>query len=157
MNSRLKQKKGVALFMVLGVVIIVTILANIILSMMLSHGRFTQHQVGRIQAYYASLAGINLALEKIRNGDWVYLTHCTMDTPCRIKDDATAATTVEIVDQDFFVSSGNLTAVRTPISIVFCGKNQANCPYATAPTCVPPLGADFCINSSVFFTTPSTR
>ena len=60
------KRKGAVLFIVLGTILIVMILANIILNIMLSQSRLTQHQVSRIQAYYASLAGMNYALEEIR-------------------------------------------------------------------------------------------
>ena len=63
-------KKGIALFMVLGTLLVVTILAFIMLNIMLSHSRLTQHQVGRIQAYYAAQAGMNYALEMLRTGAW---------------------------------------------------------------------------------------
>lgn len=63
-------KKGIALVMVLGTLLVVVILAVIILNIILSHSRLTQHQVGRIQAYYAAMAGINYALEQLRTGNW---------------------------------------------------------------------------------------
>jgi Tfp pilus assembly protein PilX len=63
-------KKGIALFMVLGTLLVVTILAFIMLNIILSHSRLTQHQVGRIQAYYAAQAGMNYALEMLRTGAW---------------------------------------------------------------------------------------
>lgn len=61
--------KGVALFMVLGTIIIVITLASIILTIVSSQSRFTHHQVSRIQAYYAALAGVNYAIEKLRLGN----------------------------------------------------------------------------------------
>lgn len=64
-----KGKKGIALFIVLGTLLIVIILANIILNFMLSQSRLTHHQVSRIQAQYAAQAGINYALEKLRLAD----------------------------------------------------------------------------------------
>jgi len=63
-------KKGIALLMVLGTLLVVTILAFIMLNIMLNHSRLTQHQVGRIQAYYAAYAGMNYALEMLRTGVW---------------------------------------------------------------------------------------
>jgi Tfp pilus assembly protein PilX len=58
--------KGVALFIVLGSIIIVISLASVILTIVSSQSRFTHHQVSRIQAYYADLAGVNYAIEKLR-------------------------------------------------------------------------------------------
>jgi Tfp pilus assembly protein PilX len=62
-------KKGIALFMVLGTLLVVVTFAFIMLNIMLSHPRLTQHQVGRIQAYYAAQAGMNYAIEKLRLGN----------------------------------------------------------------------------------------
>jgi len=56
--------------MVLATIMIVIILANIVLSIVLSQTRLTHHQVSRIQAYYAGLAGMNYALEQLRTGNW---------------------------------------------------------------------------------------
>jgi len=63
------NKKGVALLIVLGMLLIVTSLVAVILSIILSHPRLTHHEASRIQAYYAALAGINYAIEKLRLGD----------------------------------------------------------------------------------------
>jgi Tfp pilus assembly protein PilX len=62
--------KGVVLFVVLMTVILVIILGNIILGLMFSQNRFTQHKVGRIQAYYAGLAGVRYAEEMLRTNSW---------------------------------------------------------------------------------------
>jgi Tfp pilus assembly protein PilX len=69
----LKNTRGVAIFVVFITIIMVIIFANVMLTMMLSHARLTQHQLGRIQAYYAALAGINYAFDRIRAGDvnWI--------------------------------------------------------------------------------------
>mgnify|MGYP001767600384 CR=1 FL=1 len=60
------NKRGVALYLVLAVLLMVVILANIILSLVSSQSRLTQHKVKRIQAYYAAQAGVNYALEMLR-------------------------------------------------------------------------------------------
>jgi Tfp pilus assembly protein PilX len=59
-------KKGIVLFIVLMTVILVIILGNIILGIMFGQNRFTHHKVSRIQAYYASLAGLRYASEMLR-------------------------------------------------------------------------------------------
>ncbi len=59
-------KKGIALLMVLGTIIVVITVAGAILTLMTSHTRLTHHQVSRIQAYYAAQAGMNYALEMLR-------------------------------------------------------------------------------------------
>ena len=62
--------KGIAISLVLGTLLVVVILANVILSIILSQSRLTHHQVSRIQAYYAAQAGMNLAFEQLRTGNW---------------------------------------------------------------------------------------
>ena len=70
MRDNINNKKAVALFVVLATLFIVIALAKVLLNIFLSHGRLTQHQIGRIQAYYASMAGINYAYESLRTGAW---------------------------------------------------------------------------------------
>jgi Tfp pilus assembly protein PilX len=65
-----KTNKGVALLVIFATIVVVVILANVALRLILNQFRLTHHQVGRIRAYYAGLAGMNLAFEKIRLGDW---------------------------------------------------------------------------------------
>lgn len=67
------NKKGVVLVIVLGTLLVVVSLATVILSIILSQARLTHHQTSRIQAYYATQAGMNYALEKLRLGDvnWI--------------------------------------------------------------------------------------
>lgn len=65
-----RQKKGVALLIVLGALLIVIGLAGVIMKIMLSQSRLTQHQVNRIKAFYAAQAGVNYTLEALRAGIW---------------------------------------------------------------------------------------
>jgi len=65
-SSRLA--KGVALFIVLGSIVIVISLASVILTIVSSQSRFTHHQVSRIQAFYAAQAAVNYAMDKLRIG-----------------------------------------------------------------------------------------
>ena len=62
------NRKGVALFLVLAMLLVVVILANVILGMVLNQARLTKHQASRIQAKYAAMAGINYAIEALRTG-----------------------------------------------------------------------------------------
>jgi Tfp pilus assembly protein PilX len=65
------NKKGVALYFVLAVLLVVVLLANIVLNFVSSQRRLTIHQVKRVQAYYAAQAGVNYALEQLRlNSTW---------------------------------------------------------------------------------------
>lgn len=69
MNSR-----GVALYLVLAILLLVVILANVSLSLISSQSKLSNHQAKRIQAYYAGQAGMNYALEMMRVGDAQWLT-----------------------------------------------------------------------------------
>jgi Tfp pilus assembly protein PilX len=62
--------KGSVLYLVLTIILLVVILASIIISVSTSSVVLTQHQIHRIQAYYAAQAAVNLALEHIRAGTW---------------------------------------------------------------------------------------
>lgn len=64
------NKKAVAIFLVLGTLFVAFVLAAVITNIISSQGRLTHHQVSRIQAYYAGLAGMNFAIEKLRTGAW---------------------------------------------------------------------------------------
>lgn len=70
--------KGIALYIVLATLLIVIILANVVLSIILSQSRLTHHQVSRIQSYYACLAGMNYAFEQLRRGNWTAGNNYTM-------------------------------------------------------------------------------
>lgn len=81
-----QNKKGVVLYMVLATLLIVVILANVVLGIILSQSRFTHHQVSRIQAYYASLAGMNLAREQLRTGAWGTGSYTLCKSGCTVND-----------------------------------------------------------------------
>ena len=88
-ESKQKQdKKGIVLLIVIGTVFIVIFLANVVLSIITSQSRLTHHQVSRIQAYYASMAGINYALEQLRIGNWIAGTDCP-SPGCQVPFDLT--------------------------------------------------------------------
>jgi len=71
--KRLQNQKGVAMVMALSMVVLAIVLANIVMTIMLSHGRLTRHQVGRIEAYYAGLAGINMAIDRLMASDATWM------------------------------------------------------------------------------------
>jgi len=70
------NKKGVAVYLVMSMIIAVVIIAGAVMNIMLNQSRRTQHSVGRIQAYYASQAGLFYAMEKMRQGSWVAGSDC---------------------------------------------------------------------------------
>jgi Tfp pilus assembly protein PilX len=85
-NQKLNSKKGVVLYIVLCVLLTVVVLANIILHIISSQSRMTRHQVSRIQAYYASLAGMNLAIEKLKSGEWNTGQYTLGPANCNVND-----------------------------------------------------------------------
>ena len=80
------HKKGVVLLIVLGTLLVVASLATVMLSLILSHARLTYHQTSRIQAYYATLAGMNLARENLRNGTWTTGSYTLCKSGCTVND-----------------------------------------------------------------------
>ena len=128
-------KKGIALLMVLGTLLVVVILAFIMLNIILSHSRLTQHQVSRIQAYYAAMAGMNYALEQLRIGAWTFNT-CPDPVGCNLPP-----------DPDF------PNAIQS-VNIIFCPTGTL-CAGASA-SCQPPAGSgiNFCVNSTTHYAIP---
>jgi Tfp pilus assembly protein PilX len=63
-------KKGIALFVTIITIMVVLVLAGVILNIVSTQSRLTHHQVSRIQAYYAGMAGINYAYEQLRLANW---------------------------------------------------------------------------------------
>ena len=63
-----KGARGVALLLVLATTLVIMILANIVLAIISSQGRLTQHQVSRVRAYYAAQAALVYTMEMLRNG-----------------------------------------------------------------------------------------
>ncbi|MDD5730336.1 MAG: hypothetical protein PHN57_04345 [Candidatus Omnitrophica bacterium] len=136
MPSFLSNKKGVILYIVLSVIIIVLLLAATLLTMMASQTNFASHQTGRIQAYYAGIAAMNLTLENLRTGAWQYRTalgtnSCPFNAPCQIQDSS-------------FPSSIVLSGGTPTVFVNFCDRNAICNP--TQSMCNPPPGIDFCIN-----------
>lgn len=66
----MKDKKGVVLFIVLGLILVVVVLSAVILSIISSQSRLTHHQVSRVKAYYAGKGMMNYAFEMLRKGTW---------------------------------------------------------------------------------------
>ncbi len=63
------NKKGVILFIVIGVIMVVAMLSIVILRIISNQSRLTHHQLSRIQAQYAAKAGVLYALDKLRRND----------------------------------------------------------------------------------------
>ena len=132
------RKKGVILFIVIGVIMVVAILSIAILRVIANQSRLTHHQVNRIQGQYAAKAGMVYALEKLRTGAWVY----SVSPPVNTCPDPGGCV---VVDPDFTSS-----ILNRQFRVIFCPSGTI-CSLA-ASYCTPPAGYGFCINSSVDFT-----
>lgn len=131
----MNNSRGMALFIVLGIFFIVVLLANITLGIISSQSRLTRHNISRIQAYYAALAGVNYAYEMMRTGAWPVPSGASPDyySICRTG------------------SSCNYTDPDLPASISD-GKVYITIYRSGAANCAPPAGTAACISASVDYT-----
>lgn len=74
---RSNANRGVILIMVLATVLITFILTDVVLTIVKGHYDLTHHKTSRIRAYYADMAAMNLAMDKLRRGEW----SCRNDVP----------------------------------------------------------------------------
>jgi hypothetical protein len=144
------KERGVAMYMVLVTLLIVVVLANVVLTIMSSQSRLTHHQVSRIQAYYASQAGMVLALENLRIGEagggWPLPLPDTYYTRVVCRDATLPGCTGAIIDDDLPISIQNIT-----IFIVAPGTAQT--PGVPGSGCLnPPAGINACINVTADYT-----
>jgi Tfp pilus assembly protein PilX len=63
------NRSGMALYIVLSVLIVVSLVAGMFLNLILSQSTLTKHQVSRTQAYFAGRMGMNYAIEMLRQND----------------------------------------------------------------------------------------
>ena len=133
------DKRGMVLFIVIGIIMVVVILSTVILRVIANHARLTHHQVVRIQAQYVAQAGIVYALEMLRTGTWQYPTNCANPTGCLVQDPS-------FPYYDF--------PSQMQARVIFCTAGT-QCGGAPGPPskrwCVPPTNEAFCINSTVDF------
>ena len=128
-------KKGIVLFVVLMTVVMVIILGTIVLGVMLSQNRFSHHKVSRIQAYYASLAGIRYVSEMLRQRD---LNPATT-TAC-----SPAATCSAWVPSD----SGSPTGTGTnSVCAVLCRSSSCTTSSFVTSNCSSPIGGAAIVDS----------
>ena len=84
------NNKGIALLAVLVILLVVATLANAVMFIMLNQSRLTLHKMNRSRAYYAAMAGINLAYENLRTSSWLYNSayciNCVPATPNTVND-----------------------------------------------------------------------
>lgn len=139
------NKKGIILFMVLAILLIVSFVVTGILNFVLSHYKQTFHRAQRIRAYYAAMAGINLAMEKLR---------IAYRDPYRDPKPWTAGNTYWLCKSNVTGDpAGCLQANTTNYNIT-----DTNIPYHVAITitpagggCAAPAGGA-CINATVNYT-----
>jgi len=155
--TKLAITKGIALLTVLVVLLVVVALAEGILQIMLNQSRLTHHNVSRIQAYYAAMAGMKLAYENLRTNSWplpnpasAYRHYmCQSVTPqCPPPVDANPIIEPRLPGAIQFV-------------IVRVASRNASCndPADTVPpawpgglVCNPPAGVDICVNARAVYT-----
>jgi len=128
----INNDKGMILLMVLSTILIVVALANVILTLITSQSRLTHHQVSRIQAYYAAQAGMNYALERLRNGSWTFSPNSCLGPA------------------DCIISDNNFPPAIREVRIIFCPAGSVCAPVTTI--CSPPAGLNFCINTTAIYT-----
>lgn len=138
MVKTLRCKKGAALFVVLGTLLIITVLANVALTLIANQSRLTHHQLSRIQAYYAGMAGINLAYQMMFRGDSCWPIPAAGASYSRTIC-PTCNTGCNVVETQFPHTINSVT-------VLVQGRNLCN------PT--PPTGVPSCISSTVDYTAP---
>ncbi|MFH0827795.1 MAG: hypothetical protein V1919_01350 [Candidatus Omnitrophota bacterium] len=85
------KKKGVALFLVLAILFGVILMSGVVLNLITSQSKLTDHQVKRMQAYYAAQAGINYGFEQLRLNNPAWLTDAISSRTFRICGSAYSA------------------------------------------------------------------
>ena len=119
------NKKGAILFIAIGVIMVVSFLAVVVLRIVSNQASLTSHQVNRIQAQYAAKAGMVYALDQLRRGVWTFPADCTNLSPCPIP--------------------GNFPQSVQSVQVIFCPRGGP-CTGSRTP-CNPPTGYNFCVNS----------
>ncbi|MCK9595173.1 MAG: hypothetical protein PHH68_01205 [Candidatus Omnitrophica bacterium] len=107
------NRKGIALYLVLAVILVVVILSNVILNLISNQSQLTYKQTRRIQAFYAAKAGIQLAIASLQknNPNWATGTGNSFTRViCRQATGVFPCTTANLV-------SPNMTDMEFPVSI----------------------------------------
>jgi Tfp pilus assembly protein PilX len=112
------NKKGVILFIVIGVIMVVAMLSIVILRTISNQSRLTHHQLSRIQAQYAAKAGVLYALDKLRRNDDASWTVSGPHTMCRSSscdiNESSLPTSIQQVDINVYnpETTGPLAGTR---------------------------------------------
>jgi Tfp pilus assembly protein PilX len=117
------------MYMVLVTLLIVVVLANVVLTIMSSQSRLTHHQVSRIQAYYAALAGVNYAVEMLRSGS---------DTTNWPMPAADASYSKTLCRSGCDINDTDLPLSVARVDITVAGKDVSGCnpPTSGIPACI---------------------
>lgn len=110
------NKRGVALYIVLAVLLVVVILTDVILGIMSSQSKLTNHQVRRIQAYYAVRGAVNYAFEQLRvnASGWVPGSSSLVKYMC--KASSCSPYTADVVEPDLPASIRYIKITIDPYS-----------------------------------------
>ncbi len=73
-------KKGVTIVIVMGMLIFMTVLAGVVLAIISSQARLTNHQFRRTRAYYQLWGAMNVALDDLRTGTVPCAPTCTYNS-----------------------------------------------------------------------------
>ncbi len=130
-------KRGALLFIVIMTIVVAVILGNVILNMMLSQGRLSLFELRRIQAKYASMAGINWAYQNLRTENWAMPAAGNCERRSLTDGDTAFPSSINYVD--VYVASPGATCTNA------LGQQ------VTDP-CEPPTGAEVCISSVADYT-----
>ena len=149
------NKNGIALLAVLVTLLVVAALANVTMNITLSQSRLTRHKVSRIQAYYATTAGVNYALDKLRLNDanWIPANPPTAVWHYMCRDVAAAPC---LGDAASFAEPNLSTAIEFVLIRVAIAGAPTNNPVVTTPPlwpqCNPPAGVNTCVNARAVYT-----
>jgi len=124
------------MYMVLATLMVVVVLANVVLTIIASQSRLTHHQVSRIQAYYASMAGINYATEMLRSGN--------ADWPLPAADESYTRTIRHSGSTPPDINESDLPLQVQNVTITISGKDIAGCD--------PPSGVPVCLSATADYT-----
>jgi Tfp pilus assembly protein PilX len=108
------HSKGYLLFVVLSTIIIVSLFASILMTIILSQGRLTKHQTSRIQAYYASMGALYYTYDKLRQRDPQWTPVATAITANFCKIAAGCPGPPNVIDPDLPATIRSLQVVIEP-------------------------------------------
>jgi len=126
--------------MVLGTLLVAVILANVILTIISSQSRLTHHQVSRIQAHYAAMAGVNYALEMLRINDPNWLIPSSPHNLCN-----GCAAPADINEPNLPASVTNVA-----IRVIAPGAGTPGCDTTAVPSV--PAGVTACVQATATYT-----